>query len=1252
MFKKIKTKLLFFFIIVGFFPMVLALTYIYYSFPKTIQEQVFNQLTSIRESRKRDIVDYFVDLAEEANYVGSRPITKEAFKAINETFSTISISAVDTLQGNKNTLQEYYNKKFYPFIQGLNEELPVETLFPKDPKTIFFQNLFFRNNSSERGVKYMKIHATFHQIFSEYKNFENYYNLYLIDNTSGYIIYSVTKETSFATNLFNGPYADTELGNLFKKVRELKTQEALVSDCEPFLPSYSRISNFIGSPILDDNGENIGTLIMQMPVQEVDNIMTNAGEWEEEGLGRTGEAYLVGEDFKMRSNSRFFLQNPDQFFEMINSEGENITREIKFHRTTILLQSVYSDGVKSAFDGKENTQVVTDYRGQKVLNSFTLIEAYGIKWALLAQMDMEEVLSPVLKVKRRLFILLLIATATVIILSFLVALTISKPVLKLSNATNALSQGELGLQIDIKSKDELGELAASFNKTSVALKKQREEILDKAERLDHANKEARLKNDELREQQDQILQQQEEIKQQNEELSVNLEKTEEINRALSVQTTAIDLCAIVAIADLKGNFIHANEKFCEISGYDKSELIGRNHSIVNSGFHQREFFKEMWRTIGSGNVWRGIIRNRRKNGEIYWVDTSIVPFLNQEGKPEKYLSIRFDITDRVIASDKINDQNEELRQYNDQLKNQNEFISTQQLEIKENEEKLNAILEAIPIPILMTNLESKIVIFGNSKYAEFFGYDREEVSGMSTPKLFANKEDRQKVVEALTQNSEVNNFQVKVKRTDGREPWISASGKVFNFKGKLTTVFGFIDISAEKEAARRIDEHLREIQVQNEEIQQQNEEITTIMESLGVTNAALREKENRLKFAMDSASMGAWDSDLEFTLWDEKCALMHGYPKDHNKSTLDDWFNALVDEDVERVKQYFQEYLDGIHPKYEVEYRIKKPEGGFRWILSKGALIDNEDKNEPRRMLGLVMDITERKAAEIAVLEYTEKIDAAFKDLQLTHEELKSTQNQLVKSEKMASLGQLTAGVAHEINNPVNFISGNIYPLKRDIENIHKLYIELVALYKSNPDKIEFDKLLEMAEEMDIEYLFEEIKVLLEGIEEGADRTAEIVLGLRSFARTDKGDFQTINIIDCIESSLTLLINKTKGRITIHKEFADVSPIRCMPGKMNQVFMNLFSNAIQAIEGKGDIFINIMDKGEYLKITVKDTGKGMSNEAIDKIFEPFFTTKKIGEGTGLGLSITHGIIEQHKGKIEVKSKIGEGTEFIILLPKK
>ena len=245
---------------------------------------------------------------------------------------------------------------------------------------------------------------------------------------------------------------------------------------------------------------------------------------------------------------------------------------------------------------------------------------------------------------------------------------------------------------------------------------------------------------------------------------------------------------------------------------------------------------------------------------------------------------------------------------------------------------------------------------------------------------------------------------------------------------------------------------------------------------------------------------------------------------------------------------------------------------------------------------------------------------------------LENAQAALIQSEKMASLGQMTAGVAHEINNPINFISSSVQALKMDFSEIRN------AIKKRG------------AENAQEEELFNEIDDLIHVIEKGASRTASIVKSLRTFNAGNDEKTRMVDIHSCLDSTISILNHKIQPTISLKKNYGNISQIKCHPGRLNQVFMNVIDNAIQATQDNGVIEISSHQQKEELVIAIKDTGTGMSPEVLSKIFDPFYTTKDVGQGTGLGMFISYGIIEEHNGKIDVKSQPNKGTEVTIYLP--
>lgn len=286
----------------------------------------------------------------------------------------------------------------------------------------------------------------------------------------------------------------------------------------------------------------------------------------------------------------------------------------------------------------------------------------------------------------------------------------------------------------------------------------------------------------------------------------------------------------------------------------------------------------------------------------------------------------------------------------------------------------------------------------------------------------------------------------------------------------------------------------------------------------------------------------------------------------------------------------------------------------------------------------------------------TRELIESNQNLSRSIENQKAAQMQLVDTEKMASLGQLTAGIAHEINNPINFVSSNVNPLRLDFIEVFNLIDKYTELEQDPQNEDLRKQILQYRKQIDIKYIQEEILTLLEGIEEGASRTKEIVDSLRTFSRTDEQSLKLADINKAILNTLVILRSTTPTYIAITPVLNKLPLINCYPGKMGQVLINVLTNAIQAIGSKPihwneNISITTNDHQNYISIEITDTGPGMPAEVKQRIYEPFFTTKDVGEGTGLGLSIVFGIIEKHKGTIDVISEPGQGTSFLIKLPK-
>ncbi|MBI4781717.1 MAG: HAMP domain-containing histidine kinase [Oscillatoriophycideae cyanobacterium NC_groundwater_1537_Pr4_S-0.65um_50_18] len=290
----------------------------------------------------------------------------------------------------------------------------------------------------------------------------------------------------------------------------------------------------------------------------------------------------------------------------------------------------------------------------------------------------------------------------------------------------------------------------------------------------------------------------------------------------------------------------------------------------------------------------------------------------------------------------------------------------------------------------------------------------------------------------------------------------------------------------------------------------------------------------------------------------------------------------------------------------------------------------------------------------------TDAATAQARQFSETLKQLRQNQAQIVQAEKMSSLGQLVAGVAHEINNPVNFISGNLSYAKAYIQDLTKL----LALYQKHYPQPTVEIQTE-AEAMDIDFLMEDLPSLLASMKMGTERIQKIVLSLRSFSRMDEAEVKEVNIHEGIDSTLMILQNRLKAKsdrpaIEVIKHYSPLPSVECYAGQLNQVFMNLLANAIDALE-EGikitqhsapsiTIWTEVLNS-DRIRIRIADNGPGISEQVQQKLFDPFFTTKPVGKGTGLGLSISYQVItDRHKGTLKCSSSLGQGAEFTVEIP--
>ncbi|NOZ54168.1 MAG: response regulator [Gammaproteobacteria bacterium] len=459
------------------------------------------------------------------------------------------------------------------------------------------------------------------------RRYDYTYDLILIDN-DGNILFSVARESDLGTNLLDGPYANTRFAQSVKVT--LATGQSMFSDLERYAPSGNMITGFLTAPLLDEFGGKLGVFAIQIRFDRIPKSLN-------QGINTSSSLihYLVGNDGRLRTAIN------DRQDDVLNRE---IDTEQYWHWYT-----KHGSHDKASNDQEQAAFFYRGPNGNQVIGIHHTLQLSGVKWVLISEINEDEALTEVTDLAKVTLVLVCFTIIIVVLLAIFQARRITKPIASLVDASMAVAAGERGQWVDVIATNEIGQLAEAFN-----------HMLRMSQRHEQA-------------------------------LEQSSKKAQQALADLAEQKFALDQHAIVAITDVEGNITFCNDKFCEISGYSREKLMGENHRLLNSGCHDRDFFRQMYRRIAAGHVWHDEICNKAKDGHLYWVDTTIVPFMGDDGKPKNYIAIRTDISERKLAE-----------------------LTTQQAMTQ-----LEATLESTDNGILVTNVQGK-TIQTNSRFTELW----------------------------------------------------------------------------------------------------------------------------------------------------------------------------------------------------------------------------------------------------------------------------------------------------------------------------------------------------------------------------------------------------------------------------------------------------------------------------------------------------------------------------------------------------
>lgn len=499
----------------------------YHRGKEALEQESFNRLTAVREMKATQIEDYFTLIRDQVTTLAYDPTVVKATVLFEDAYNNVSVD----LQMNQrkmmrvdSSLNSYFENVY---LKKLNANLDTKTYLATeqspDQNCRILQNLYMVNNpnpplekykmvTANDGSIYTAIHENFHPFFLEYLSKFGYYDIFLVDAKTGNIVYTVYKEVDFGTSLIDGPFSKSNLADVYRNVKDHGMDSAgfySIVDYQPYHPSYNQHAAFIGAPILQRDSM-IGVLIFQMPIDKIDDVMTNKRGWTDVGLGSTGETYLVGDDYKIRNQSRFLIEDSAAYFRMIADLGTDATtiRKIRNLQTSIGLQEVKTAGTEDALAGNIGAKIFADYRGVPVLSAYRPLNIPGLNWVIMSEIDEEEAFAPVYELRFQILIGCGILVVLLLIVSYFLSRNFSKPLAILSQDAIELAKGNFDVDIDIHRKDEIGVLATSFRKMQHSIRKLIDEmkhinqnlenkVLERTQEINHQKELMEEKNKEI-----------------------------------------------------------------------------------------------------------------------------------------------------------------------------------------------------------------------------------------------------------------------------------------------------------------------------------------------------------------------------------------------------------------------------------------------------------------------------------------------------------------------------------------------------------------------------------------------------------------------------------------------------------------------------------------------------------------------------------------------------------------------------------
>lgn len=486
---RMRTKLIILLMSVGLMAVIAVSTIAWFTTQSILRDQTFEQLVSVREDRVDEIESYFESLRLELLLLGQDETIRTAMSEFTLAFN--ELDALEISAEIRDSVTRFYEVEFLPNLEiNLRQELDPEPFLPNTNAGLYLQNQYIASNDNLLGSKhfldfapdgsgYSDSHRRFHPFLRTFVNLFGYYDLFLIEPEQRRIVYSVSKEVDFATSLADGTYADSGLAQVVDLVLQDPIEgEIEIVDFSPYDPSYQAPAAFFAMPIYAEE-TLLGVMAVQVPLNEINNIMTSNQQWEEHGLGASGETYLVGEDLLMRSMSRLLIEDKGRYIAELAAAGveQEIRDNVNNLGTSILQQKIETESAEKAIADESGIHIIEDYRGAPVLSAYAPLNVAGLNWSVIAEIEVAEINEPI--IQQQSFFLLAAGGLAVglIMLSYLIAHSFTRHIRQLTQATRQIGAGNFEIEeIPVISSDEVGQLANAFNLMAASLRDQREQM--------------------------------------------------------------------------------------------------------------------------------------------------------------------------------------------------------------------------------------------------------------------------------------------------------------------------------------------------------------------------------------------------------------------------------------------------------------------------------------------------------------------------------------------------------------------------------------------------------------------------------------------------------------------------------------------------------------------------------------------------------------------------------------------------------